>query len=78
MGEYCECYRTDIHGDYCIGTKELDKCDCHGDSMNCTFYSRPSPHETKIDFCDVVQFLLECTNRKQLSVIKTIMMNKNL
>ena len=39
--EHCSCYRKNYYNDKidrCIGTKEIDPCDCKGNKLYCDFY----------------------------------------
>jgi hypothetical protein len=36
--EYCNCYVINCGEPRCLGTKEMDICDCEGNKYKCSFY----------------------------------------
>lgn len=45
--DVCSCYSTNFETPRCMGTKDMDRCDCEGDPSKCTFYDykRNKPKE---------------------------------
>lgn len=60
----CDCYRRypDILGETigrCLGTKEIETCDCGGDESKCNFYTERRKKSKKPSFYDIIQELIE-------------------
>ena len=60
----CDCYRQYIDSlgksfGRCLGTKEIEPCDCGGDESKCDFYPERRKKSKKLGFSDVVQELME-------------------
>ena len=60
----CDCYRRypDILGETigrCLGTKDIETCDCGGDESKCDFYQEKRMKSKKPSFSDIVQELME-------------------
>lgn len=60
----CDCYSRypDILGETigrCLGTKEIETCDCGGDESKCDFYPERRKKSKKHNFSDIIQELIE-------------------
>lgn len=60
----CDCYRRypDILGETigrCLGTKEIETCDCGGDESKCDFYPEKRKRSRKPSFYDIIQELIK-------------------
>ena len=60
----CDCYRRypDILGETigrCLGTKEIETCDCEGDESKCDFYPEKRKRSRKPSFYDIIQELIK-------------------
>ena len=60
----CDCYRRypDILGETigrCLGTKDIETCDCGGDESKCDFYPERRKKSKKPSFYDIIQELIE-------------------
>ena len=60
----CDCYRQYIDRlgksfGRCLGTKEIEQCDCGGDESKCDFYSERRKKSKKPSFYDIIQELIE-------------------
>ena len=60
----CDCCRRypDILGETigrCLGTKEIETCDCGGDESKCDFYPERRKKSKKPSFYDIIQELIE-------------------
>ena len=60
----CDCYRRypDILGETigrCLGTKDIETCDCGGDESKCDFYPEKRKRSRKPSFYDIIQELIE-------------------
>ena len=60
----CDCYRQYIDSlgksfGRCLGTKEIEPCDCGGDESKCDFYPERRKKSKKLSFYDIIQELIE-------------------
>ena len=60
----CDCYRQYIDRlgksfGRCLGTKEIEQCDCGGDESKCDFYPERSKKSKKPSFYDIIQELIK-------------------
>ena len=60
----CDCYRQyiDCLGKsfgMCLGTKEIEPCDCGGDESKCDFYPERRKKSKKPSFYDIIQELIK-------------------
>ena len=60
----CDCYRQYIDSlgksfGRCLGTKEIEPCNCGGDESKCDFYPERRKMSKKPSFYDIIQELIE-------------------
>ena len=60
----CDCYRQYIDRlgksfGRCLGTKEIEQCDCGGDASKCDFYPERRKKSKKPSFYDIIQELIK-------------------
>ena len=60
----CDCYRQYIDSlgksfGRCLGTKEIEPCNCGGDESKCDFYPERRKKSKKPSFYDIIQELIE-------------------
>ena len=60
----CDCYRQYIDSlgksfGRCLGTKEIEICNCGGDESKCDFYPERRNKSKKPSFYDIIQELIE-------------------
>lgn len=60
----CDCYRQYIDSlgksfGRCLGTKEIEQCDCGGDESKCDFYPERRKKSKKPNFYDIIQELIK-------------------
>ena len=50
QADMCSCWRHGEEFSYCMGTKEMDVCDCNGHVSRCTFYGeKESQNATEVE-----------------------------
>lgn len=60
----CDCYRQYIDRlgksfGRCLGTKEIEQCDCGGDESKCDFYPERRKKSKTPSFYDIIQELIK-------------------
>ena len=56
-GQYIDCLGKSFGR--CLGTKEIETCDCGGDESKCDFYPERRKKSKKPSFYDIIQELIE-------------------